>query len=127
VNTSIIIDTIPCIILCRAFPSWLLVVTELRLTPHAIILETGTYVEVIRALVPSYRQIHVGRHKDICLPSLGKTALCLVDGSFNVEIGNRLREWGVDRVFYTRQLRCAIEGWNNTSVQLHHSHLGGGG
>jgi hypothetical protein len=43
----------------------------------------------------------------------------------NVEIGKRLREWGVDRVFYTRQLRRAIEGWNNTSIQLHHSHLGG--
>jgi hypothetical protein len=126
VNTSSIIDTTPCIILCRAFPSWLLVVTELRLTPHAIILETGIYVEVIWALVPSNCQIHVGRHEDVCLPSLGKTALGLVDGSFNVKIGNRLREWRVNWVFYTRQLRRAIDGWNNTSIQLHHSHHLGG-
>jgi hypothetical protein len=89
----------------RSFSSWLLVTTELRLTPQAVLVESDKYVKLIQALVPRTCQVHVGALQDVCLPTLGHGSVCLIDGNFTKEIGNWLSTWGVKRVFYTRQLR----------------------
>jgi hypothetical protein len=98
VNISNGVVTTPCIMFCHSFPSWLLVTTELQLTPHAVLLDDPTYVVVIRALVPSFCQIYVGNLCDFCLPILGEHAVCLVDGSFNTKIGNWLKIWKLTQV-----------------------------
>jgi hypothetical protein len=83
-------------------------------------------VDVIRVLVPSTCQIHVGSLKDVSLPRLRPGSVCLLgDGNFTVEIGNWLNTWGMERAFYTRQLRRSVKGWNNTSIALRHAYLGG--
>jgi hypothetical protein len=123
-STAIILTT-PCVVFSHSFPCWLLVLHELKLTPHAVLLESAIYVDAIRALVPISCQIRVGDWKDVCLPSLGTRAVGLVDGGFNKELGDTLLKWKIKRVVYTRQQRRSLAHWNNISVALRHSHLGG--
>jgi hypothetical protein len=101
VNTDNTVATTPCIIICHSFPSWLLVTTELRLTPHADLLDDTTYVAVIQALVPSFCQVYAGNLCEFCLPVLGKHSVCLVDGAFNTKLGNWLKVWKLTQVYYT--------------------------
>jgi hypothetical protein len=125
ISSSSILPTTPCVLFSHSFPCWLLVLNELKLTPHAVLLESGNYVDAIRSLVPISCQIRVGNFNDVCLPSLGTRACGLVDGGFNKELGDVLLKWRITRVVYTRQQRRSLPQWNNTSVALRHSHLGG--
>jgi hypothetical protein len=114
-----------CVLFGHAFPCWLFVINELQLEPQAVFLEKVTYVEAVRALVPTSCQIRVGDDSDVCLPALGRNTIGLVDGSFTGELTHFLSKWNISRVVYTGQQRRSIAQWNNTSVSLRHARLGG--
>jgi hypothetical protein len=125
VNARSTLVTTPCVLVIRSFPSWLLVLDELRLAPHAVLLEEATYVAAIRVLVPASCQIRVGDYSDVQFDSLGKTAVLLVDGGFTATLALGWHAWGIPRVMHTRQQRRSLSGWNNTSVALPQAYLGG--
>jgi hypothetical protein len=109
-NANCTIVTTPCVLVSRSFPSWLLVVDELRLTPHAVLLEEATYVAAIRALVPVSCQIRVGDYSHVQIAPLGKTAVLLVDGGLTAKLASLCQGWRISGVIHTRQQRQYVGG-----------------
>jgi hypothetical protein len=120
--------TLPCVLASKGFPSWLLVLQELKLSPVLVLLSTRRYVAVVQALVPHSCRIIVGQPADapsIGWHTLGSKPIGLVDGGFKHLLSDWFGSLGMRRVYDTCQQRRAIDGWHNTSISLRHATLGG--
>jgi hypothetical protein len=119
--------TRPCVLISSAFPSWLLVDHELKLTPSMVVLTTSRYLPLVEALVPKSCRIFVGLLKNAPFFTLGvseKLAIGLIDGGLTNLIGSWFKGLGIRRIFSMRQQRRGIAGWNNTSIALRHASSG---
>jgi hypothetical protein len=108
----------------HAFPSWLLVVQELRVFPRLVVVASDRYLAVLRAILPSTCELSVNDFATHTCPA-EPGLIGFADGGFT----NKLAAWfgssQIDRVFTTRQQRRSVAGWDNTSVALSHAALGG--
>jgi hypothetical protein len=120
-------DSCTCVLVSPAFPSWLLVLQELKVTPSLVVLATSWYLSLVEALVPTSCRIFVGTltNAPFTVGSPDKKAIGLIDGGLTTLISAWFEGLGIRTIFPTRQQQQRIAGWNNTSIALRHESLGG--
>jgi hypothetical protein len=109
------------------FPSWLLVLGELRLRAAVVILSSPTFISLVKSLVAANCLIVTAEDAwSVLTPATtGECSLCLVDGRVGAASARLLETCGVTRILGTRGLRRAIPHWTHDSFTAAHWTLGG--
>jgi hypothetical protein len=119
---------VACVLVCHTCPSWIFVLTELGLTPCLVLLTDPTYLDLVQRFIGEGCRILIGSLTDtsVYVTSIPDVGLALIDGSPTGGTISSLEGLGIDTIYYTRRLRRAVPGWENTTTPLiRHGEAGG--
>ena len=99
-------EAIPVVVWGDEFPSWLLVLGELRLRAAVVILSSPTHTSLVKSLVAANCLIVTAEDAwSVLTPATtGECSLCLVDGRVGAASARLLETCGVTRILGTRGL-----------------------
>jgi hypothetical protein len=121
------LDSVSVIVWGDDFPSWLLVLGELRLRASVVVVSSELHLSLIQSLVEEDCLVITAAHAlSVLTPdTTGGCSLCLVDGRVLPTTARLLQSCGVTRILGTRGIRRAIPQWTNVGWSAAHWKLGG--
>ena len=112
----------PCVLFGDDFSSWASCIGELGFRATVVVLDSPTFLPLIRSLVEASCQIYVGG-----VPSGLNTSaqIAFIDGRITTGRFHMGQAFGLTTIVATRGLRRSLPGWISKSCNIQHSLVGG--
>jgi len=112
----------PCIVFGESFSSWFSCLGELGFRATSVVLESSTFLDLVRSLVDISCQIYIGNSPKL-VPS--DSQIGFIDGRITNSRVQMSQDLGLTTIVSTRGVRRPVPGWLSKSSKILHSDVGG--